>query len=154
MPGLWGASFLVPVDVARAARVCREWRAASSAILETILRAATKIQNAVRRCLALRLATRLRHDRFLAELFGGRGSPADIPLELWAAFQAVSLTGELHDHPLGGGLHPWVSAWAHEKLQRYSMPAPATAYASGPGLLGALHFMRRLTVDQLWCLGV
>ncbi len=45
--------------------------------------------------------------------------------------------------------------WAADKLRMYDLDAPADCCSlSGRGLLIALYFARRLTIEQLACLGV
>ena len=147
MPCLWKSCFLAGAYVGRAACACRAWHVDAAAELALYARAAVNIQRAMRRCLAVMRTTWLQHDRFVTMLHDSRqrGSPADIPQELWAAF---------HTCTSSGGLHPWMTHWALDKLRLHSMPAAESARAIGPGLLGSLYFMRRLSVKQMWCLGV
>ena len=86
-------------------------------------------------------------------------APADadeglgIPQPLWAAYIACSM------HQLFSGdwweLGETYQEWAADKLCMYDLDAPADCFSlSGRGLLTALHFAQRLTIEQLACLGV
>ena len=130
---------------------CAAWyRAGGLAWLELRARAAVRIQAAARRSLAAMKTARLRCEKFCAMLH--RHPPdADeglgIPLPLWTAYSAYTM----HQLELGGTYQEW----AADKLRMYDLDAPADCFSlSGRGLLIALYFARRLTIEQLACLGV
>ncbi len=144
-------SFLGPHDLMCASCACAAWyRAGGPAWLELRARAAVRIQAAARRSLATMKTARLRCEKFCVML---QGHPADadeglgIQQPLWAAYSACSM------HQLESG--DTYQEWAADKLCMYDMDAPADCFSlSGRGLLMALYFARRLTIEQLACLGV
>ncbi len=131
---------------------CAAWcRAGGPAWLELRARAAVRIQAAARRSLAAMKTARLRCEKFCVMLQGQAPADADeglgIPQPLWASYSACSI------HQLEWG--DTYQEWAANKLRMYAQDAPADCFSlSGRGLLAALYFARRLTIEQLACLGV
>ena len=149
---MWPISYLGIHDLTRASCACAAWYLAGGpARLELRTRAAVRIQAVARRSLAAMRTARLRCDKFHVMLHGQAPADADeglgIPLPLWTAYSACSM----HQLELGGTYQEW----AADKLCMYDLDAPADCFSlSGRGLLIALYFARRLTIEQLACLGV
>jgi len=132
--------YLVPSDLARASCVGRSWRSSSGVAWATLDRAARRIQRVTRAALAKMETTLLRSDKFWRMLHSP--TDEDIPRILWAAYHSCHVPA------------PGVQ-WAIDKLRQNGMPAPADAVLNlRPGLLGAFAFHRRITIEQLQCLGI
>ena len=149
----WSISYLGSHDMARATCVSRDWRyEAGIAWGQMRYRAAVRIQSAMRRSLAVLKTARLLSDKYLDLLNETVQTEEDglgIPQKYWAAYVACS-----YDH-VQDVFGDNVQIFAAEKLFLHGMDAPAESFLlSGLGLLGSLHFTRRLTIEQLACMGI
>ena len=155
---LWPISYLGLHDLMCASCTCVAWyRDGGTAWLELRTRAAVRIQAAARRSLATMKTARLRCDKFCVMLQGQAPADADeglgIPQTLWAAYSAITVHQLFYDDWFELG--DTYQEWAADKLCMYDLDAPADCFSlSGRGLLIALYFARRLTIEQLACLGV
>ena len=151
-------SQLGPPDLARASCVCQAWcHDGHVALAQVRVCASIRVQAVMRRCLATTTAARMRSDKFLDMLHDRRPATArfeeglGIPQPLWAAFSACAFQRLCHQWEVG----ETYQEYAADKLLSHDMAPSAECFrVRGRGLLAALSCARRLTIEQLACLGV
>ena len=136
--------FLNAPSLARASCVSKDWHRDSNVVWQVIRdRAARKIQCSIRYVLANIRVLDIRRTDFELMLHSPSRytSLFDIPHCNWVAYQACMISN-------------FGAMWATSKLQAYDMPVACEAALAGSSLMASFALARKLTIEQMMCLGI